>query len=870
MNLAVLSPLLAGLLVAQPAPRQPAPQKVEFNRDIRPILSDNCFTCHGPAKSTRKADLRFDIEESAKEDRGGYHAIVPGKPGDSELIKRVATTEKSKLMPPPSSNKKLTPRQINLLRQWIAEGAQWQQHWAFITPRRPPLPPLAKGGIEGGWPTNPIDRFILARLEKEGLAPMPQASPETLIRRVTLDLTGLPPTIAEIDEFLKDCANAKPQAADTAYRKLVERLLASPRYGERMVLDWLDAARYSDTNGYQTDGTRAMWPWRDWVIEAFNKNMPFDQFTIEQIAGDLLPPPSPPSQGGDELVIRRKVATGFHRNHMLNGEGGRIAEESRVDYVVDRVDTTGTVWLGLTVGCARCHEHKYDPLSQKEYYQLYAFYNNIAESGGVDRRSGTAAPVLELPTPEQRQRIDEQGKKVADLERRFKELNERLQARQTSWENEVLRDNQLPAAIRQSLLVAAPKRSKEQKELISNHYFKSVPERQKLQTELDQARKKLTGIQNSVLITMIMEDRKEPRESFVLKRGVYNQYGEKVHAKVPDALHALPKGAPNNRLGLAKWLVSKDNPLTARVTVNRLWQMLFGTGLVKTTEDFGIQGEPPSHPELLDWLAVEFMQPSPGMSAAIPGGQPASWDIKHILRLIVTSATYRQQSRINPAALEKDPDNRLLAHFPRLRLPSFFLRDQALAVSGLLVDKIGGPPVRPYQPPGLWEDFSFNQIRYTQDKGDALYRRSLYTFWRRSIGPPNMFDTPARQVCTVRQSRTNTPLHALTLMNDTIYVEAARKLAERMMKEGGTTPAQRLAYAFRLATARPPSAAEQRVLVAGFERALGQYRGDKEAANKLLSVGESPRDERLDAVELAAYAALANMIMSLDEVVTRE
>jgi hypothetical protein len=859
MNATLLPPLLAGLLVAQ----TPA-GKVDFNRDIRPILSDNCFTCHGPAKSTRKADLRFDVEDSAKEDRGGYQAIAPGKPMESHLVQRIISNEKAKVMPPPGSNKKLTPRQIDLLKQWITEGAVWQPHWAFIAAKRPLVP---GGKTSEAWVKNPIDAFILARLHQQGLAPMPEADPATYIRRVTLDLTGLPPTIAEINEFLSDCANAKPQAAngrlpDSAVQKLVERLLASPRYGERMVLDWLDAARYSDTNGYQTDGTRAMWPWRDWVIEAFNKNMPFDQFTLEQIAGDLLPNPTLP----------QKIATGFHRNHMLNGEGGRIAEESRVDYVVDRVDTTGTVWLGLTVGCARCHEHKYDPISQKEYYQLYAFYNNIAESGGVDRRSGTAAPVLELPTPEQQKRLDEQIKKIAELESEFKQLNEQLQARQTSWENEVLRDDKLPAAIRQALLVAGPKRSKEQKELVSDHYFKSVPQRQKLQTQLDQAKKSLTGIQNSVLITMIMEDRKEPRESFVLVRGIYNKYGEKVHAKVPDALHPLPKGATNNRLGLAQWLISKDNPLTARVTVNRLWQMFFGAGLVKTTEDFGIQGEPPSHSELLDWLAVEFMEPSPsrGMSAAIPAGTPGAWDVKHILRLIVTSAAYRQQSRITPAALEKDPDNRLLSRFPRLRLPSFTLRDQALATSGLLVDKLGGPPVRPYQPPGLWEDFSFNQIKYTQDKGESLYRRSLYTFWRRSIGPPNMFDTPARQVCTVRQSRTNTPLHALTLMNDTIYVEAARKFAERIMKEGGKTPEQRLAYAFRLATARPPSAAEQTVLVAGLERALKHYQRERETALKLLSVGESKRDERLDVAELAAYTAVANTIMSLDEVVTRE
>jgi hypothetical protein len=857
MNATLFSPLFACLLAAPPEPAR----KIEFNRDIRPVLSDNCYTCHGPAKSTRKANLRFDSEESAKEDRGGYRAIAAGMPAESELLKRVTSADNSKRMPPPSTNKKLSQRQIELLRQWIAEGAVWQQHWAFIAPQRP-TPPVVENK---SWPKNPIDQFILSRLEREGLPPMPEASPETLIRRVTLDLTGLPPTLAEIDDFLKDCASAEPQAKDRAYRKVVERLLASPHYGERMVLDWLDAARYSDTNGYQTDGTRAMWPWRDWAIDAFNKNMPFDQFTIEQIAGDLLPKPT----------IPQKVATGFHRNHMLNGEGGRIAEESRVDYVVDRVDTTGTVWLGLTVGCGRCHDHKYDPVSQKEYYQLFAYFNNIAEVGGVDRRNGTAAPVLELPTHEQKERIDNEASKVADLEKQFKELNAEWQARQVAWESDVIRDNKLPAAIRQALLVPVPKRDKAQQELIRDQFSKTIPERQKLQAQIDQAKKSLTAAQNSVLITMIMEERKEPRVTFVLQRGIYNKYGAKVQPGIPKALPPLPQGAPNNRLGLAQWLVSKENPLTARVTVNRLWQMFFGIGLVKTAEDFGIQGEPPSHPELLDWLAVEFMNGEPRSAKTrvltdLGSRSHDAWDVKHILRLIVTSAAYRQQSRTTSLALEKDPDNRLLSRFPRLRLGSFTLRDQALATSGLLVDKIGGPPVRPYQPPGLWEDFSFNQIKYVQDHGDNLYRRSLYTFWRRSIGPPDMFDTPARQVCTVRQARTNTPLHALTLMNDMIFVEAARVLAQRVMKEGGATPEARLAYMFRLTTARLPAAAEQQVLGQGFERALKQFQGDREAARKLVSTGESKRDERLDVAELAAYAAMANTIMNLDEVIARE
>jgi len=870
MNALAFSSVLVFSLGAQPpAPQasQPAPRTVEFNRDIRPILSDYCFTCHGPAKSTRKADLRFDVEESAKEDRGGYHAIAPGKPDESHLIQRVLETEPGRVMPPPKTGKKLSAQQIEALRQWIAQGAKWEQHWAFVKPTRPPIPAVKNAA----WPRNPIDFFILAKLEAAGLPLMPEASRETLIRRVTLELTGLPPTIDEINAFIGD-------PSPDAYERLVDRLLASPRYGERMVLEWLDAARYSDTNGYQTDGTRAMWPWRDWVIDALNKNMPFDRFTIEQIAGDMLPNPTTP----------QKIATGFHRNHMLNGEGGRIAEESRVDYVVDRVDTTGAVWLGLTVGCGRCHDHKYDPVSQKEYYQLYAYFNSIDETGGVDRRNSTAAPTVELPTEEQKARIALRDKDFNAVQDALTALDKSLLSGFDEWQRLAAgpmdRAEKLPDAVTAALNVDAAKRTDEQKKALREHFLNGSQERVKAQKLVEAARNQLNAARNAVLITMVMEERKQPRETFILERGIYNKYGAKVQPALPEALPPLPKGAPNNRLGLAHWLVSKDNPLTARVTVNRYWQMFFGAGLVKTAEDFGIQGEAPSHPELLDWLAVEFMEPTVGrlrlsetvkapghsLSDGFAKPQAAGWDVKHIHRLIVTSAAYRQQSRTTPLAQEKDPDNRLLSRYPRLRLPSFFLRDQALAVSGLLVDKIGGPPVRPYQPPGLWEDFSFNQIKYVQDHGEKLYRRSLYTFWRRSIAPPNLFDTPARQVCTVRQSRTNTPLHALTMMNDITFVEAARNFGQRLMKEGGKTPDQRLALGFRMVTARHPTAMEQSVLMAGYRRALAEYQANRNAARELVSVGESPRDATLNAAELAAYTAVANMMLNLDEVVAKE
>jgi hypothetical protein len=805
---AVFLLIVPAALAAQP------PQTIEFNRDIRPILSENCFNCHGPAKSARKGDLRVDTKE------GALAVIAPSKLKDSLLWQRITSIDAHERMPPAKTGKKLSTQQIEAIKRWIEQGAPWQEHWAFIARKRPELPQVKNAKRV----RNPIDAFVLARLEKERMTPSPEADPRTLIRRVTLDLTGLPPTVKEVDAFVSawDSAGAK---REQVWGNLVDRLLDSPRYGERMVLEWLDAARYSDTNGYQTDGTRAMWPWRDWVIDALNKNMPFDQFTIEQIAGDMLPSPT----------IAQKIATGFHRNHMLNGEGGRIAEESRVDYVVDRVDTTGAVWLGLTVGCGRCHDHKYDPISQKEYYQLYAYWNSIAEVGGVDRRNGTGAPVLELPTEEQKE-------KIAKLEKNI----ESLQGQAGNTEAEIRHE------LRESVKKFPDKKSPEYAKLMATH--PNYKELQRLQKELEADKKKLTDVKNGSLITMIMEERKDPRDTFILERGIYNKYGAKVHAGIPKAFPALPKDVPNNRLGLAKWLVSKDNPLTARVTVNRIWQQYFGIGLVKTAEDFGVQGEMPSHPELLDWLAVEFMQ---------------KWDMKALHRLIVTSSTYRQSSKVTPATVERDPDNRLLAHSPRLRLSPFQLRDQALVLSGLLVDKLGGPPVKPYQPPGLWEDFSFNQIRYTQDHGEKLYRRSLYTFWRRSIGPPNMFDTPNRQVCTVRQARTNTPLHALILMNDVTFVEASRVWAERLMK-AEKTPGLRLALAWRQATARVPSPTEQKVLLAGYQRVLKQYQADPKAAEKLASTGEWPRDKTLDVAEHAALAAMANMILNLDEVITKE
>jgi mono/diheme cytochrome c family protein len=811
----------AALLVTTGAARSAEPAPVEFNRDIRPILSDNCFSCHGPDKAKRKAKLRLDTEEGAFADLGGRRALVPGDPARSELIARVTAEDETERMPPPASGRKLTPQQIDLLRRWVAEGAKWQKHWTFLAPRRPPLPAVRNLL----WERDPIDAFVLARLEREGLAPSPEAGKETLIRRVSLDLTGLPPTPAEVDAFLAD-------ASPGAYEKAVDRLLASPRYGEHMAVEWLDAARYADTNGYQGDNTRTLWPWRDWLIGALNRNMPFDQFTIEQIAGDLLP------GAGRE----QKVATGLHRNHMINGEGGRIAEESRVDYVVDRVDTTATIWLGLTLGCCRCHDHKYDPFTQKEYYQLFAYFNNVAESGGVDR-GGNAAPVLALTTEEQAKRQAELTKAVAEQDGLLKKIDEKHPPTREQWQRQALVGLvRMPAPF--AALLALP-----------DNVLTSLPEREPILKKRGEARQALDAVNRSIVQTMVMEERQPPRETFVLVRGQYDKYAEKVGPGVPAPLSPLPKDATANRLGLAKWLVDPANPLTARVTVNRAWQHFFGTGLVKTTEDFGVQGEAPSHPELLDWLAVEFRE--------------LGWDVKALHKRIVTSATYRQSSRLTPELRERDPDNRLLARGPRLRLSSLALRDQALAVSGLLVEKVGGPPVKPYQPPGIWEEMSFGKTKYVQDHGENLYRRSLYTFWRRAVPPTTMFDTASRQVCTVRPSRTNTPLHALILLNDVTFVEAARVLAERLLKQGGNDE-ERITLLFRLATARKPSDAEMQVLTQALERLRKQYGADRDAALKLVGTGEAPRKADLDVVEHAAYTGLASLVLNLDEVISKE
>jgi hypothetical protein len=973
------------LLVTTPLARGQSSAPVQFAREIRPILSDQCFECHGPDQAARQADLRFDLPEGlfgAAE--SGQIPITPGQPELSELLRRVTSNDPDQRMPPPEKGAPLKPAQVDRLRHWIQQGATWQEHWSWQPPLRPRLPAVA----DAGWPLGAIDRFVLARLEREQHNPAPPAVQETLLRRVSFDLTGLPPTLDQLDTFLED-------DSPNAYEKQLDRLLASPRLGEHLAWTWLDAARYGDTNGYQGDSTRTMWPWRRWVIEAFNANLPFDRFTTEQLAGDLLKNPT----------IDQQIASGFHRNVPLNGEGGRIPEESRVEYVIDRVETTATVWLGLTAGCARCHDHKYDSLSQKEFYRLFAYFNQIDETGSID--SGLMAhPVLKVPVKDKIQELRLIEGRLANRNAMFATASaDRQPPDRQAWEDQLLAGGQaplswgpwkylgpiradsvghghgkrfgpeetgdasrvygdkvwqtqdwpddqiitmplppanvgyayrqvdvtapasveltlgadngirlwlnggpllnkltkagadtdqekvtlelepgthhllmkitnrtgtggfyfqsahggLPPDIAPILKTTVDQRTPAQQQRLTGLYRKSLPEFRDLAEKIRRLEGRRLQLENvSYVETMVMRRRAEPRATYLLVRGRYDQpdESEKLLPQVPAALSALPPGAPADRLGLARWLLDAEHPLTARVAVNRYWQSLFGVGLVATSEDFGSQGELPSHPDLLDWLATEYVH--------------LAWDRKALLRKLVTSQTYRQSSRATPEAFRLDPQNRLLSRGPRFRLPAHILRDQALAFSGLLVERIGGPSVKPYQPSGIWSEFSFGKIRYTPDYGQDLYRRTLYTFWRRSTGPTNVFDNSDRQVCSVRPRRTNTPLQALVLLNDPTYVEAARLLAQRILNLADQSSGGRLATAFRIATSRWPSQTEQSVLEGCLERAREHFQDQSEAAEALLSVGETRLEPRGDSVELAAYTSVMNVLLNMDETITRE
>nr|AGW45562.1 planctomycete cytochrome C domain secreted protein [uncultured bacterium Lac161] len=1209
------------LLVAAPsgfAANKSAPGKprIDFNRDIRTILSDNCFACHGPDENKRKAKLRFDVKDEAfKPAKSGDHAIVPGDLKNSQLVARITTKDEDDLMPPPKSGKKLTPQQIDLLKRWIAEGAPWQTHWAYEAPKRPALPQLK----DKKWPKNEIDHFVLAKLEKEKLKPSPEADKTTLVRRASFDLTGLPPTPEEIDAFLAD---KSPQA----YEKVVDRLLASPRYGEHEARYWLDAARYADSHGYHIDSERSMWKWRDWVINAFNKNMPYDQFSIEQLAGDLLP----------EATVDQKIGSGYVRANMSTGEGGAIESEYQAKYTFDRVETTATIWMGLTMTCARCHTHKYDPIQHKEYYGLYAIFNNLNEAV-MDGNKPNPDPFIKVPTPEQTSRqkelkgflaggqkkldapMPELDKAQPDWEAKWREkLSEgwttlkpesvastngtefeildnsavlaggtnppkdvyevklpvsagslaaiKLEAlphaslpqkasgraddgnfRLSEFEAEIVYETNVPPASRrdevsenpssekkkddveksdtktrqdaggtlkptkikftQALadssragneaalaidgksetgwqadtngladphaalflpadpiavktnatlvarlkfeastskraighfrlaaaqneqlvqLLAPPKTDpwqvvgpfktenthqgftnvfEPEKEVdlkksytgvrdeikwnakpdfddgkanllvqdlhgVHGAYYlyrtmklsaarkvefavraddlfklwvngKPVAERSvkektgegpvKVAVDLKKGENKLLlkvittqgaayftfrkdieesdaipadvaamfaatskftsdqqkkirtvyrrlhspefketyesvekwkeendAVEKAIPTTMVAKEMEKPRDTFMLVRGEYDKKGDKVGPGVPAVLPPWPSDQPTNRLGFARWLLQPDHPLTARVTVNRYWQQYFGTGLVKTTEDFGVQGDNPSHPELLDWLATEFVR--------------MGWDVKRMQKLIVMSATYRQSSKLTPQLLGRDPENRLLARGPRFRVDAEAVRDTALFISGLLVEHIGGKGVKPYQPSGLWEAVSFNNSqKYVPDTGEGQHRRSLYTYWKRQSPPPSMmiFDAPTREYCVVKRPRTNTPLQALALMNDPQIVDASRAFAQRTLTEGGKDAEARVAFAFRLATGRKISKDEARVLLDLYKQQLGEYQQNKESADKLLSSGSVKPKSELDRAELAAWTMVANTILNLDETITK-
>ncbi|MAQ91550.1 MAG: hypothetical protein CMM03_16970 [Rhodopirellula sp.] len=1039
----VLTLLSAVELIAAPA--------VSFRKEVLPILAENCFQCHGPDENTREADLRLDNSEDAFKLRGDYQVINPGHVSESELIRRIVTKDESVKMPPADFDKHLTNDQIATLKNWIANGAAYEQHWSFTRIERPGLPQVNKRTQR--WMRNPIDTFVGSRLEDARVPASPEAVARTLARRLAIDITGLPPAPAAVNKFVEHYDPSNPD--DTAYLEYVDQLLDSPHYGERMAMFWLDAARYSDTDGYQSDSTRNNWPWKDWVINAFNSNMPYDQFTIEQFAGDLLP----------NATAEQQLATCFHRNHMANGEGGRHPEESRIEYVIDRVNTTGTVWLGITLGCSQCHSHKYDPISHQSYYQMFSFFNSIEEDG---KAGGGAKPFLNYKPSTVEPHIDSTqalvelrlkaereeyarantrfenwlAKTVADLpedyqawrpftptdlstaygtrltsnddgliladdknphhedyqltgrpnlnritgvrievpptddhtngayshsdsghfiltdvklrvvstatstvrdikfaqaiadhqadrgkyngyglvahildddprngwasfdsdiktartailaletplvlapeESLYLELQQRsLQGAHNLGAFRISLTDQVGTAVRslnpaplQKLANAAPQSAADidnglRAELLQQFLIDDIAY-QRVKIPLNEAQGQLSEFKSAAgdKRVMVLAERPEPRTSHILLRGVWDAKGDEVNSGVPPVLGALPEGVPNNRLGLAKWLVDRDNPLTARVTVNHVWRLIIGKGLVRTAEDFGIQGELPTHPELLDWLAVELIE--------------NDWNLKSLIRQIVQSATYRQSSNLGDdprKLLEKDPENRLLARAERFRMPAWMIRDSVLQASQLLDTTVGGPPVRPYQPSGVWADITMGRFKYKPSQGDAQFRRTVYTFWRRSAAPAFLFDNAKRRVCQVTTPITNTPLHALTLMNDLTYLESSRVLAQNAATAFTTRPEQ-INYIYEHLLSRRPHKAELDVILTQLDALEVFYRSNPEQARRYLRHGQpesiptfakwGTTTGQQNATSLAALSSITSMVMNLDETITRE
>ena len=811
------------------------PNEIDFNFHVRPILSDRCFQCHGPDEKSRKGNLRLDVREHAisqLQDKEVF-AINPGKPRLSEVVKRILTEDQEQLMPPLDSKLSLSNEEKAILIKWIEQGAKWKKHWAYILPKKTKLPDIENKS----WPKNEIDYFVIDKLERKDWSPSEEADKITLIRRLSFDLIGLPPTIQEVERFLQD-------RSQNSYEKLVDRLLASPHFGERWAWEWLDVARYADTNGFQGDPNRIMWPWRDWVINAFNRNLPYDEFTIKQLAGDLLP-----NASKDDIL-----ATAFNHNHTHNGEGGRIPEETRVENVFDRVETVGTTWLGLTLNCSRCHDHKYDAISQKEYYQLFGYFNQTSENG--TGFSGLIPPALDLSPEEDIEKVAQLKKFVENLAVEVDHLEEKKFPREKGLPpaNSPLAEK-IAGAFNGGLDDVAFARNPYQLILIYKHFKDRDSKYATLIQKLRNAKLEYNDQLTRNTQVMVMDHLKEPRPTFILERGNYSVPKEEVFPNVPAVLPALPKGTNNDRLALANWMVSKENPLTSRVTVNRYWQAFFGMGLVKTIEDFGVQGDLPSHPELLDWLAVDF--------------QESGWNLKALFKKIVMSATYRQSSKVTKELMEIDPENKYLARATRMRLPSWMIRDQALFISGLLVDSVGGQPVKPYQPPGVWEEATFGKKKYVQSTGPDLYRRTLYTFWRRIVGPTMLFDNSSRQVCAVQTIRTNTPLHALVTLNDITFIEAARVLAERVL-QAKESDSDRLEYLFELVTFRKPKKEEFQILKDRLAHLKQQYGDFPEEARQITSIGEYPLDNNLDLQEHAAFTVLGSLVLNLDETITRE
>jgi hypothetical protein len=817
--------LAAALCVAAAMASTSAAAPVEFNRDVRPILSGKCFQCHGPDDKARKAGLRLDLRQTATAaNRKGRRAVVPGKPAESELVRRIHADE-DEVMPPPKIGKRLTADEMSTLERWIGQGAPYSQHWAYVRPIRP-TPPAVQ---DGRWPINAIDRFLLARLEKKGLHPAPPADRYTLVRRLALDLTGLPPTLAEVDRFLAD-------NSPTAYEDLVDRFLAKPAYGERWAHVWLDLGRYADSQGYANDPDRTIWRWRDWVIEALNDNLPYDRFTIEQLAGDLLPGSAP----------EQLIATGFHRNTLTNTEGGTNPEEFRSAAVVDRVNTTMQVWMGVTIACAQCHNHKYDPFSQKEYYQLYSIFNNCQDANG-----GDDAPVLTTARVGQEKALEVATAQLAAARKKLDEETRKLDAGRAQWEKTV-NVKTLPKEIADVLAKPADKRDKGLADKLTAYYHSTSAPWKTLNADVQALDGRLKQV--STTTPILREGAARPTNIHI--RGNFLDKGEAVSSGLPSVFGTPPAG-PLNRLTFARWLVSPDNPLTARVAVNRLWEEIFGVGIVETSENFGVQGEPAFHPELLDWLATEYMR--------------LGWDTKKMLKLLVTSAAYRQSSQVGEELARRDPANRLLGRGPRVRLSAETIRDQALFAAGLLSPKMYGPPVQPPRPNfGLTAAFG-GTTDWATSTGDDKYRRGLYVRWRRNAPYPSMttFDAPERTYCTVRRLRTNTPLQALVCLNDPVYVEAAQALGRRMVAEGGSCNSDRVGYGFRLCLARPPRGEEVKRLVDLFEKTRQQFLPAPDAALSLATKPLGPLPKDMNPVDLAAWTVVANVLLNLDETLAK-